>query len=112
MGMSTTLFDFDFASMAPLVLWLKWNLTLNHAKDFAHVIRAFIPFAPTLAFLKMINAFLAFHPLDIDSLYSNSLLDFQLNLELELFMDSFRLAFLCMFQLLVGGPSSMVFKHL
>jgi hypothetical protein len=94
MGMSTSLLDFDFASMAPLVRWLIWNLTLKHAKEFAHAIRAFAPLAPTLTCLKMINALLALHRLDINSPHSNSLLDFQLNLNLELFVDYFRLAFL------------------
>jgi hypothetical protein len=40
------------------------------------------------------------------------LLDFQLDSNLELFMDSFRSTLLCMFHLSTGGPSGMVFEHL
>jgi len=59
----------------------------------------------------MVNALLILHSLDIDSPYSDSLLIFQLDSNFELFMDSFRSAFLCMFHLSVSGPFSMVFEH-
>jgi hypothetical protein len=65
MGMSTTLLDYDFASMAPLVPWSTWNLTLKNTKEFVCAIRVFAPLTPILACLKMINALLVLHPLDI-----------------------------------------------
>ncbi len=46
--------------------------------------------ALTLASSKMINAFLTLHPPNINSPYLDSLLDFQLDSKLELYVDSFR----------------------
>jgi hypothetical protein len=80
--------------------------------EFAHAVRAFVPLAPTLASLETVSALLALHPLDTNLPYSNSLLDFQSNLDFKLFVNSFRSIFWCMSHLLASGPSSMVFKHL
>jgi hypothetical protein len=91
---------------------LGWNLALGRTRKFARATMAFVPFTATMTSSKTVSALLALHSLDTNSPYSDSLLDFQLYSNLELFMDSFRLTFLCMFHLLVGGPSSIVFKHL
>lgn len=68
--------------------------------------------ALALASSKMINVFLTLHLPNIDSLYLDSLLDFQLDSKLELYVDSFRSTFLCMYHLSIGGPFGMVFEHL
>jgi hypothetical protein len=81
-------------------------------EEFTHASKALAPLAPTLASLEMVSALLALHPSDIDSIYLDFLLDFKPDLDLELFVDFFRLIFLCMFCLLASGPFGMVFKHL
>ncbi len=73
---------------------------------------ALAPFAPTLASLEMIIELLVLHPLNTDLPCSNSLLNFQSNLNLEFFVDFFTLAFLRMSNFLASGISSMVFEHL
>jgi len=79
--------------------WLKQILALGHVKEFAHATNVFAPLALVLASSEMINALLTLHPSDTNSPYSDSLLDFQRNSNLELFMNSFRLAFLHMYHL-------------
>jgi hypothetical protein len=79
--------------------------------DFARVSKAFVPFAPTLASLKIINTLLALHLLNIDFLCLDFLLDFQLNANLQLFVDSFRSTFLWMFHLFIGGSFGTIWKH-
>jgi hypothetical protein len=39
-------------------------------------------------------------------------MDFQPNINLKLSFDSFRLTFMRMFHLSIGGPFGMVFEHL
>jgi len=56
--------------------WLGWNFALGHIGEFARVVRALTFLAPTLVSLEIINAFLVIHPLDMDSPYLDSLLDF------------------------------------
>jgi len=68
-------------------------------------------FPPILPSLKAIGTLLALHPLDINSPYLDSLLDFQLDLDLELSINSFKSAFFHMFHLSSGGPFGMVFEH-
>ncbi len=72
----------------------------------------FVPLAPILAFLKRVSVLLALHPLDIDLPYSNSLLNFQSNSDLNFFVNFFKSIFWCMCHLLANGLSGMVFKHL
>jgi hypothetical protein len=71
-----------------------------------HVTKAF---APTLASSKMINVLLTLHPPDTYSPYSNSLLDFQRDSNLEFYVDYFRSTFLHMYDLSISGPFDMVF---
>ncbi len=59
----------------------------------------------------MICVLQAFHPWDLDSSYLYSLLAFQLDIDVELSMDFFRLAFLHMSHLSTKGPLRMAFKH-
>jgi len=91
---------------------LGQNLTLGHVGEFACATRALAPFTPTLVFSKMVNMLLALHLSDIESPCSDSLLDFQLDSNLELSTDPFKANFLHMFQLSVGGIFGMVFEHL
>jgi hypothetical protein len=84
---------------------------LGRTREFARVVRAFAPFAPTLMFSKTVNTLLTLHPLDIDSPCSNSLLNFQFDSDLELSMDFYRSIFLTMSHLSTSGPFGMVFEH-
>jgi hypothetical protein len=96
----------------PPLCQLGWNLTLGCTEEFVRDVKAFAPLALALVSLKMINALLVLHPSNANSPCLGSLLDFQLDWDLEVSMDSFRSIFLPMFHLLVGGPSSMVFEYL
>jgi len=75
-GVSLVLPDLDFTHMAPPLCWLGWNFALGHIREFARVVRALTFLAPALVSLEMINALLAIHPLNMDSPYLDSLLDF------------------------------------
>ncbi len=68
--------------------------------------------ALTLGFLEMVSVLLALHPLDTHSFCSNSLLDFRPKVDLELFVNFFRLKFLHMAALSISGPFGMFFKYL
>ncbi len=57
------------------------------------------------------NMLLALHPPNTYCPYSNSLLNFQPNSNLELFMDVFRSVFWCMFHLWTTSLCSMVLEH-
>jgi hypothetical protein len=79
--------------------WLKRSSALRLVREFTHVAKTLAPFAPVLASLETINALLTLHSLDIDSLHSNSLLNFQPNSNLEFSMEFFRSTFLHMYHL-------------
>lgn len=88
------------------------SLTLGCVGEFTRAIRVLVLLAPTLAFVETVSELLALHPRDTNLPYSNSLLDFQFNLDLKLFVNFFRSIFLCMFHLLVSGLFGMGFTHL
>lgn len=77
-----------------------------------NLINVFAPLASTLSSSKIVNMLLVLHPPNIDSPYLDSLLNFQPNSNLKLFVDSFKSTFLRMFHLSDGGPFGMVLKHL
>lgn len=101
----------------PLVLVLlsshqfKQSLALGHAGEYAHVARALAPLASALISSKTISALQVFHPLNFSSPCLDSLLDSQLESNLEFSLYSFKSTFIRLSHLLVGGFSSMVFKH-
>jgi len=64
--------------------------------------KAFTPLALALTSLEMICALQALHLLDSDSPCLNILIDFQLDTNVELSMDSFTSTFLHMSHLFVG----------
>jgi hypothetical protein len=109
-GPSLVLFNFDYAFMAPPSCQLGQSLALGHVGEFACDARAFTPFA--LTFSKMVNMLLTLHLSNIDSPCLDSLLDFQFDSNLELFMDLLRTTFLCMSQLLINVIFNMIFEHL
>jgi hypothetical protein len=88
------------------------KLAIGRAREFACAAKVFAPLAPTLASLKRINMLLVLHLPNTDSPCSKSLLNVQLDSNLELSMDFFRLAFLCTFHLLAKGSFGIVFEHL
>jgi hypothetical protein len=75
------------------------------------VARALVPLVIALVSLKTVNGLLTLHPLNTNYPGSDFFLDFQLDSNLKLFIDSFKSAFLCMSHLLVSGPFGMVFEH-
>jgi len=91
--------------------WLGWSLTLGHTKEFACVVKVLILLALVLASLETINVLLALHSSNTNFPCLSSLLDFQLESNFELFLDSFKLTFLCMFHLSIGGPFGIIFEH-
>jgi len=112
MGMSTILFDFNYTPMIPPLHQLRQNLALQCIKEFMNLINVFAPLAPTLSSSKIVSTLLVLHSPNIDSPYLDSLLNFQPNSNLKLFVDSFKLTFLHMFHLSDGGPFGMVLEHL
>jgi hypothetical protein len=112
MGTFSTLFDFNYAFIAPPLCQLGQSLALGHVGEFACATRALAPFALILAFSKTINMLLALHLLDIDSPRSDSLLDFEFDLDLELSMDLIKVIFLRMSHLSASCIFDMVFEHL
>jgi hypothetical protein len=79
MGVSIILLNFDYILMAPSSRWLAQSLAMECIGEFAHVSKAFVPLAPTLTSLKIVNVLLALHLLNTNFPYSDSLLDFQPN---------------------------------
>lgn len=103
---SLTLVDLNFTFMASTH---KFNP--RACQEFVHVANALAPLTPTLASSKTINVLLTLHPLDTNSPYSDSLLDFLRGSKLEISMDSFSSTFLRMYHLSTCGPFGMVFEH-
>jgi hypothetical protein len=96
--------------MAPLC-WLEQSLALGCVKKFVCVARVLVPLVTTLVLLRTISVLLTLQPLNTDSPCSDLFLDFQLDSNLKLFIDFFKLAFLCMSHLLISGSFGMVFEH-
>jgi hypothetical protein len=71
---------------------------------------AHLALALALASSEIINVLQALHPSSSYSPCLDSLMNFELDVDLELFFYSFKLAFLHLSHLLARGPSSMVFK--
>ncbi len=106
-----TLFLLVFAPIMAPSHWLKHTLTFGHVEKFVHVVRAFAFLALVPSSLEMIFVLQTLHYLNLDSPYSNSLVDFQLNINMELSLDFFNLVFLHMSYLLISGSSGMPFEH-
>ncbi len=106
-----TLLLLVYAPIAPFLCWLRWSLTLEHAREFVHVTKALAFFASVPSSLKTIYALKALHISNLDSPFLDSLMDFQLNIDVELSMNSFRPTFLGMSHLLTCSLLSMVFEH-
>jgi hypothetical protein len=79
--------------------------------EFMNLINVFAPLAPILSSSKIVSTLLVLHSPNIDSLYLDSLLSFQPNSNLKLFVDSFKSTFLDMFHLSYGGPFGMVLEN-
>ncbi len=71
---------------------------------------AILTLAPTS--LEMVYALQALHPSNSDSLYSNSLMDFESDTNVKLSMDYFKSIFLHMSHLSTSGSLAMVFQHI
>jgi hypothetical protein len=106
-----TLLLLVYAPIAPLPCWLGWSLTLEHAREFVHATKALAFFASIPSSLKTIYALQALHISNLDSPCLDSLMDFQLNIDVELPMHSFKSTFLGMSHLLTCSLLSMVFEH-
>jgi hypothetical protein len=70
------------------------------------------PLALTFSSSNFFSALQAFHLSVSPSPYPNSLMAFQLDGDLKLFLDSFRLTFMGISNLFTRGPSSMAFQRL
>jgi len=107
-----TLPSLDPMPIFPPIHQLGQSLALGHAREFACVAKAITPLAPTPTFFEIISTLQTLHPSSLDFPCLDSLVNFQSNVDLELPLHSFRLAFMCLSHLLAGGPLNMVFKHL
>ncbi len=76
-----------------------------------HATKALAFFASVPSSLKTIYALQALHLSNSNSPCLNTLMDFQLNIDVELSMHSFRSTFLGMSHLLTCSLLSMVFEH-
>jgi len=82
MGTSSALPDFDFTFLTPPPHQLGRNLTLGRIGEFTcatkalAIIAVLAPFTPILASLEIVNTMLILHPLNTNSPYLNSLLNF------------------------------------
>jgi hypothetical protein len=90
---------------------LRHTLAFGHVEKFVHVARAFALLTLVPSSLEMIFVLQTLHYLNLDSPYSDSLMDFQLNINMELSVDFFYLIFLHMSHLLISGSSGMAFEH-
>ncbi len=61
---------------------------------------------------KNINTLQAFHCLDLSLHYSNSLMEFQLEADLDFSLNMFKSTFIHLVHLLVGMPLGTIFEHL
>jgi hypothetical protein len=100
-----------FAPIVPLSHWLGHTLAFGHVKKFMHVVRAFTLLALVPSSLEMIFVLQTLHYLNLDFPYLDSLMDFQLDINVELCMDFFNSFFFHMSHLLASGSSCMAFVH-
>jgi hypothetical protein len=89
----------------PLPHQLRQSFSLRCVGEYLHASKVLAPLASTLTSSKTINAFQTLHPLNLSYPYQDSLLDFQLNSNLEFSLDFFKLTFIQSPHLLVSGPS-------
>lgn len=96
--------------VVPLPCWLGWNLALGHVREFICAVKAFalLTLVPTSS--KTVYALQALHPSNSNFPYLDFLMDFHPNIDVELSMDSFKLAFLCIFHLSICNPSNIIFQ--
>jgi hypothetical protein len=74
------------------------------------VARAFAYFALGPTSSKTVCELQALHTSNSDFPYSNFLMNSHPNIDVELSMDSFKLAFLCIFHLSICNPSNIIFQ--
>jgi hypothetical protein len=108
--LATLLFP-TFPPIVPLLHWLGHTLAFGHVEKFVHATKAFTFLALVPSSLKMIFVLQTLHYLNLDSPYLDSLMDFQLDINVELCMDFLNLVFLHMSHLLTSGSLGMTFEH-
>jgi len=82
-------------------------LVLECVEKYVHATRVLAPLALIFSSSKIISTLQALHTSISPSPYPNSLMAFQLDGDLELILDSFRLTFMGMSHLFAREPSSM-----
>jgi hypothetical protein len=76
------------------------------------VAKVFAILTLALMSLEMVYALQTLLPSNLDSMYSNSLMDFELDTNVKLSMDYFKSIFLHMSHLSTSGSLAMVFEHI
>ncbi len=87
------------------------NLTLGHVGKYFRAIRALAPFFVAPTFSDTTLTLITLH-LKLDDYFLFFLENYELNQDLKIFSDSFKLAFQCLPHLSANGPFRMVFEHL
>ncbi len=101
----------DFSVVSPTRRrQLGRNLVLECAEKYAHAIRAMAPLALTFSSSEIVPTLQAFHLLISPSPYPNSLMAFQLDEDLMLILDSFRLTLWACPIFLQGDPLAWFFS--
>ncbi len=102
-----TMPSLDHTPIVPPIWQLGQSLDPGLIREFACFTKVLAHLALALAFFETISALRVLHPSNSYSLCLDSLMNFQLDVNLELFSSSFKLAFLCLSHLLAGSPSSI-----
>ncbi len=87
------------------------TLTFGCAREYFWVVRILAPFSPTPMSSNTTSVFTTLH-LKSNGYFLLFLEDYELDYDIELSFDSFKLTFQHMPDLLASGPSRMVFEHL
>jgi hypothetical protein len=90
---------------------LLCNLVIGCAREYSRTTCALAPLPPTSTSSNTTSVFTALHP-KLDGYFLLFLKDYELNQNLELSYDYFKMAFQRMPHQSISGPSRMVFEHL
>jgi hypothetical protein len=90
---------------------LSRNLAFNRAGEYFRAARALAPFSPALMSSHTTLAFTTLHP-KLNGYFPIFFKNYELDQDIELSSNSFKLAFQCMPHLLTSGRFGTIFEHL
>jgi hypothetical protein len=95
----------------PTHKYLLHNLTIGHAGEYFRAACTLAPFSPTPTSFDITSIFTTLDP-ELDGYFLFFLEDYELDQDLELSSDYFKLTFQHMPHLFASGPFEIIFKHL